>query len=229
MAAFALMAGWQRDLGGARLQPDRGDIDRGRQTFVRVGCYQCHGYEGQGPEHSSARIERFIQLAAKDNIQIAQPSDAAQYFHLLRRQALRHWRKPLVVFTPKSMLRHPDASSPIEDFTHKNFQNVIPDTEIGEAERILICTGKIGHELRSLGQQPAGARHRPGRPAAVGPELAGEGRGGLRLQPVRGGLGGAGAMDGCAGAEIDGVRHSPHAGELGSRRAYWRASCADSC
>jgi 2-oxoglutarate dehydrogenase E1 component len=108
-----------------------------------------HGYEGQGPEHSSARIERFIQLAAKHNIQIAQPSNAAQYFHLLRRQALRHWRKPLVVFTPKSMLRHPDASSPVEDFTHKNFQNVIPDTEVGEAERILICSGKIGHELRT--------------------------------------------------------------------------------
>ena len=108
-----------------------------------------HGYEGQGPEHSSARIERFIQLAAKHNIQIAQPSNAAQYFHLLRRQALRHWRKPLVVFTPKSMLRHPDASSPIEDFTHKNFLNVIPDTEVGEAERILICTGKIGHELQN--------------------------------------------------------------------------------
>ena len=108
-----------------------------------------HGYEGQGPEHSSARIERFIQLAAKHNIQIAQPSNAAQYFHLLRRQALRHWRKPLVVFTPKSMLRHPDASSPIADFTHKNFLNVIPDTEIGEADRILICTGKIGHELQA--------------------------------------------------------------------------------
>ena len=108
-----------------------------------------HGYEGQGPEHSSARIERFIQLAAKHNIQIAQPSNAAQYFHLLRRQALRHWRKPLVVFTPKSMLRHPDASSPIADFTHKNFQNVIPDTEVGEADRILICTGKIGHELQA--------------------------------------------------------------------------------
>ena len=108
-----------------------------------------HGYEGQGPEHSSARIERFIQLAAKHNIQIAQPSNAAQYFHLLRRQALRHWRKPLVVFTPKSMLRHPDASSPIADFTHKNFQTVIPDTEVGEADRILICTGKIGHELQA--------------------------------------------------------------------------------
>ena len=108
-----------------------------------------HGYEGQGPEHPSARIERFIQLAAKHNIQIAQPSNAAQYFHLLRRQALRHWRKPLVVFTPKSMLRHADASSPIEDFTHKNFLNVIPDTEVGEADRILICTGKIGHELRA--------------------------------------------------------------------------------
>jgi 2-oxoglutarate dehydrogenase E1 component len=108
-----------------------------------------HGYEGQGPEHSSARIERFIQLAAKHNIQIAQPSNAAQYFHLLRRQALRHWRKPLVVFTPKSMLRHPDASSPIEDFTHKNFLNVIPDTTVAEAERILICTGKIGHELQA--------------------------------------------------------------------------------
>ena len=108
-----------------------------------------HGYEGQGPEHSSARIERFIQLAAKHNIQIAQPSNAAQYFHLLRRQALRHWRKPLVVFTPKSMLRHPDASSPIEDFTQKNFLNVIPDTTVGEADRILICTGKIGHELQA--------------------------------------------------------------------------------
>ena len=108
-----------------------------------------HGYEGQGPEHSSARIERFIQLAAKHNIQIAQPSNAAQYFHLLRRQALRHWRKPLIVFTPKSMLRHPDASSPIEDFTHKNFLNVIPDTTVEEAERILVCTGKIGHELQN--------------------------------------------------------------------------------
>ncbi|HKS76886.1 MAG TPA: 2-oxoglutarate dehydrogenase E1 component, partial [Terriglobales bacterium] len=106
-----------------------------------------HGYEGQGPEHSSARIERFLQLAARDNFQICQPSTAAQYFHLLRRQALRSWRKPLVVFTPKSMLRHPDASSPIEDFTHKRFENVLGDSSVSDATRILVCTGKIGHEL----------------------------------------------------------------------------------
>jgi 2-oxoglutarate dehydrogenase E1 component len=108
-----------------------------------------HGYEGQGPEHSSARIERFLQLAARDNIQICQPSNAGQYFHLLRRQALRKWRKPLVVFTPKSMLRHPDALSPLEDLTHQSFLPVIPDTEAQDAKRILLCTGKIGHELRA--------------------------------------------------------------------------------
>jgi len=108
-----------------------------------------HGFEGQGPEHSSARIERFLQLAARDNFQICQPSTAAQYFHLLRRQALRHWRKPLVVFTPKSMLRHPDASSPIEDFTHKKFLSVYPDNDAADARRILLCTGKIGHELKA--------------------------------------------------------------------------------
>ena len=108
-----------------------------------------HGYEGQGPEHSSARIERFLQLAARDNFQICQPSNAAQYFHLLRRQALRAWRKPLIVFTPKSMLRHSDAASPIEDFTRPHFLNVLPDAEISGAERVLLCTGKIGHELRA--------------------------------------------------------------------------------
>ncbi len=107
-----------------------------------------HGYEGQGPEHSSARVERYLQLAAQDNIQIAQPSTAAQYFHLLRRQAMRKWRKPLVVFTPKSMLRHPDAMSPIGDFSRDGFLNVVPDNEVSEPRRLLVCTGKIGHNLR---------------------------------------------------------------------------------
>ena len=112
-----------------------------------------HGYEGQGPEHSSARIERYLQLAAEDNIQVCQPSNAAQYFQLLRRQALRRWRKPLVVFTPKSMLRHPDASSPLEDFSRPRFEWVVPDREITSAQRILICSGKIGHELRNERKQ----------------------------------------------------------------------------
>jgi 2-oxoglutarate dehydrogenase E1 component len=108
-----------------------------------------NGYEGQGPEHSSARIERYLQLAAKDNIQICQPSTAAQYFHLLRRQALRKWRKPLIVFTPKSMLRHPDAASPLAHLSNQHFLRVVPDLEIKDAGHLLLCTGKIGHELRA--------------------------------------------------------------------------------
>jgi len=108
-----------------------------------------HGYEGQGPEHSSARIERFMQLAAEGNMNICQPSTAAQYFHLLRRQARRLWRKPLVVFTPKSMLRHPDASSPLADFSRARFQTLVPDTEVTDAQSILIASGKVGHELRA--------------------------------------------------------------------------------
>ncbi len=106
-----------------------------------------HGYEGQGPEHSSGRIERYLQLAARDNIQICQPSTAAQYFHLLRRQSLRKWRKPLVVFTPKSMLRNPAASSSLADFSRPRFLNVIPERETVLGRRILVCSGKIGHEL----------------------------------------------------------------------------------
>ncbi len=107
-----------------------------------------HGYEGQGPEHSSARVERYLQLAAQENIQVTQPSTAAQYFHLLRRQALRQWRKPLVVFTPKSMLRHPDAMSPLADFSRSSFLNVLPDNDVTNPRRLLICSGKIGHNLR---------------------------------------------------------------------------------
>jgi len=108
-----------------------------------------HGYEGQGPEHSSARLERYLQLAAEDNMQICQPSTAAQYFHMLRRQARRPWRKPLIVFTPKSMLRHPDASSAIEEFTRSRFLPLVPDREVRDARSILIASGKVGHELRA--------------------------------------------------------------------------------
>src|SRR5258707_10865345 len=108
-----------------------------------------HGYEGQGPEHSSARIERFMQLAVEENMQICQPSTAAQYFHLLRRQVRRPWRKPLIVFTPKSMLRHPDASSSLGDFAQPRFLPVVPDREVQDAKRILIVSGKLGYELRA--------------------------------------------------------------------------------
>jgi 2-oxoglutarate dehydrogenase E1 component len=108
-----------------------------------------HGYEGQGPEHSSARIERYLQLAAEDNIQICQPSNAAQYFHLLRRQALRRWRKPLIVFTPKGMLRNPAAASPLAELGRRRFLNVVPEREVAAAKRVLMCTGKVAHELRA--------------------------------------------------------------------------------
>ena len=110
-----------------------------------------HGYEGQGPEHSSARIERYLQLCARDNMQVCQPSSAAQYFHLLRRQALRTWRKPLVCFTPKSMLRHPDASSPLAALSTGRFQTVVPDVLAtpSEVTRILLCSGKIGRDLEA--------------------------------------------------------------------------------
>ena len=107
-----------------------------------------HGHEGQGPEHSSARIERYLQLCARDNMQVCQPSTAGQYFHLLRRQALRKWRKPLICFTPKSMLRHPEALSPISELERPRFQNVILDETARDAKRVLLCTGKIGQELR---------------------------------------------------------------------------------
>ncbi|HEY6349822.1 MAG TPA: 2-oxoglutarate dehydrogenase E1 component [Candidatus Angelobacter sp.] len=117
-----------------------------------------HGYEGQGPEHSSGRIERYLQLAAKDNIQVCQPSTAGQYFHLLRRQALRRWRKPLIVFTPKGMLRHPDAGSPLSYLSTGSFQTVIQDPEISNGERIIFCTGKIGHELRRERKRRGGSR-----------------------------------------------------------------------
>jgi 2-oxoglutarate dehydrogenase E1 component len=107
-----------------------------------------HGFEGMGPEHSSARLERFLTLAAEDNIQIAQPTTPAQYFHLLRRQALRMWRKPLVVLTPKSLLRHPQVISSLEDCASGRFQRVLPDAiDLAGVRRVLLCSGKIFYEL----------------------------------------------------------------------------------
>jgi 2-oxoglutarate dehydrogenase E1 component len=106
-----------------------------------------HGYEGQGPEHSSARVERFLQLAAEDNIQVCVPSTSSQYFHLLRRQCMRSWRKPLVILTPKGMLRAKAASSSLEQLTSGRFRPVIRDSSVQGAGRILLCTGKIAHEL----------------------------------------------------------------------------------
>ncbi len=110
-----------------------------------------HGYEGQGPEHSSARIERYLQLCARHNMQVCQPSSAAQFFHLLRRQALRKWRKPLICFTPKSMLRHPDAASDLAALSAPRFKTVVQDTHVSPSEvtHILLCTGKIGHDLQA--------------------------------------------------------------------------------
>ena len=107
-----------------------------------------HGFEGMGAEHSSARLERFLSLAAKDNLQIAQPTTPAQLFHLLRRQALRQWRKPLVVLTPKSLLRHPRVVSPLEDFAQGTFARILPNqTEAKAITRVLFCSGKIYYEL----------------------------------------------------------------------------------
>ena len=108
-----------------------------------------HGFEGQGPEHSSARLERFLTLAAEDNIQIVMPSTPAQYFHVLRRQVVRPWRKPLVVFTPKSLLRHPRVVSPLDDCTRGRYQRVIPDAEVsqGNVDRVVLCSGKIYYDL----------------------------------------------------------------------------------
>jgi 2-oxoglutarate dehydrogenase E1 component len=110
-----------------------------------------HGYEGQGPEHSSARIERYLQLCARQNMQVCQPSSAAQFFHLLRRQALRKWRKPLICFTPKSMLRHPDAASDLAALGIPRFRNVVTDTAVDpvEVRHILLCSGKVGHDLQA--------------------------------------------------------------------------------
>jgi len=106
-----------------------------------------HGYEGAGPEHSSARLERYLQLCAQKNMQVVVPSSAAQIFHLLRRQVLRPYRKPLIVMTPKSLLRNKAAMSPLSDLTEGRFHEVIGDAEVTGARRVVISSGKLHWEL----------------------------------------------------------------------------------
>ncbi len=108
-----------------------------------------HGFEGQGPEHSSARLERFLSLGAEDNLQVVCPTTPAQYFHCLRRQVIRPWRKPLIVMTPKSLLRDPRAVSTLADCAQGVFQRVLPEGALQPAKvrRILLCSGKIYYEL----------------------------------------------------------------------------------
>jgi 2-oxoglutarate dehydrogenase E1 component len=109
-----------------------------------------HGFEGQGPEHSSARLERYLQLCAEHNMQVVVPSNAAQIFHLLRRQMIRLFRKPLIIMTPKSLLRNKEAMSPLSDFAKGQFNTVIGEVEHIDAEsvkRIVCCSGKVYYDL----------------------------------------------------------------------------------
>jgi 2-oxoglutarate dehydrogenase E1 component len=115
-----------------------------------------HGFEGMGPEHSSARLERFLQLGARDNIQVVYPTTPAQYFHCLRRHALRKWRKPLVLMTPKSLLRHPRSVSSLAEFSNGRFQPVIAEASADNhtsAGSVLLCSGKIYYDLERKRQE----------------------------------------------------------------------------
>jgi 2-oxoglutarate dehydrogenase E1 component len=118
-----------------------------------------HGYEGQGPEHSSARLERFLSLCAEENIQVVNPSSPAQYFHVLRRQVRRNFRKPLIVMTPKSLLRYKVAVSPVEELTSGHFRDVIDDGADSErARRVVLCSGKVYYDLAARREQAGKTR-----------------------------------------------------------------------
>ena len=147
---------WEAQFGdfvnGAQVVIDQfiasGEVKWGRVNGITMML--PHGYEGQGPEHSSARLERFMQLAADANMQIVQPTTASQIFHVLRRQMVRNLRKPLIIMTPKSLLRNKDATSPLSEFVKGGFQTVIPDSRDLKAEkvkRLIACSGKVYYDL----------------------------------------------------------------------------------
>ena len=147
---------WEAQFGdfanGAQVVIDQfiasGEVKWGRVNGITLML--PHGYEGQGPEHSSARLERFMQLSADTNMQVVQPTTASQIFHLLRRQMVRNLRKPLVIMTPKSLLRAKDAASPLSEFTRGSFQTVIPENKElkgDKVKRVLACSGKVYYDL----------------------------------------------------------------------------------
>jgi len=147
---------WEAQFGdfanGAQVVIDQfiasGEVKWGRVNGITLML--PHGYEGQGPEHSSARLERFMQLSADTNMQVVQPTTASQIFHILRRQMVRNLRKPLIIMTPKSLLRAKDAASPLSEFTKGSFQTVIPeskDLKADKVRRIVACSGKVYYDL----------------------------------------------------------------------------------
>lgn len=155
---------WEAQFGdfanGAQVVIDQfiasGEVKWGRVNGITLML--PHGYEGQGPEHSSARVERFMQLAADTNMQLVQPTTASQIFHVLRRQMVRNLRKPLVIFTPKSLLRHKDAASPVSEFTKGSFQTVIGESKAIKADkvkRVVVCSGKVYYDLAKKREEKA--------------------------------------------------------------------------
>jgi len=126
--------------------------------YSRLTLLLPHGYEGQGPEHSSARLERFLQLCAEDNIRVTYPTTPAQYFHMLRRQALRRPERPMIVMTPKSLLRHPQATSTIGELTEGGFRHVLADPtteDLTKVTRLVLCSGKIYYDIQGHARRAA--------------------------------------------------------------------------